>query len=88
MSPNKQFQDIYMPGLLRLIVLALLIWLIIRLYQRFKSLGKQDRSRNEPPRPIENMVRCAQCGTHVPEQEALQQDGQYYCSRAHLPKNN
>ncbi|MGD8546573.1 MAG: PP0621 family protein [Thiohalophilus sp.] len=77
-----------MPGLLRLIVLALLIWLIIRLYQRFKSLGKQDGTRKEQPRPIENMVRCAQCGTHIPEKEALREDDRYYCSRAHLPKNS
>lgn len=78
-----------MPGLLRIIILALLIWLLIRLYQRFKALA-QARRTDVPPsdRPIENMVRCAQCGTHVPEKEALKQDGHYYCSRAHLPHDN
>lgn len=78
-----------MPGLFRVILLALLIWLIIRLYQRFKALGQQRRSDTaRPNRPIENMVRCAQCGTHVPEKEALERDGQYYCSRAHLPRDS
>lgn len=78
-----------MPGLVRVILLALLIWLIIRLYQRFKALGQQRRStsQKQPTRPIENMVRCEQCGTHVPEKEALEQDGHYYCSRDHLPRN-
>ncbi|MFO8023857.1 PP0621 family protein [Thiohalophilus sp.] len=78
-----------MPGLVRVILLALLIWLIIRLYQRFKALGQQRRSasKKQSARPIENMVRCEQCGTHVPEKEALEQDGHYYCSRAHLPRH-
>lgn len=76
-----------MPGLVRVILLALLIWLIIRLYQRFKTLSQQRRANEakQPRRPIENMVRCEQCGTHIPEKEAIEQDGHYYCSRAHLP---
>ena len=76
-----------MPGLLRIIILALLIWLVIRLYRRFKALAQQRRSDNQQRRPIEDMVRCAQCGTHVPEKQALQQNGRYYCSRGHLPKD-
>lgn len=79
-----------MPGLLRVILLALLIWFIISLYRRFKSLGEQRReqTRRQQNRPIENMVRCAQCGVHVPEKEAVEQGGQYYCSRAHLPHDS
>lgn len=30
------------------------------------------------------MVRCAHCGIFIPEQEALPQGEDYYCSRAHL----
>jgi uncharacterized protein len=29
------------------------------------------------------MVRCARCGLHVPEREALQHAGRYYCSAQH-----
>lgn len=29
------------------------------------------------------MVRCSHCGIFVPEQEALEKDGQLYCSREH-----
>ncbi|TDY01177.1 PP0621 family protein [Thiohalophilus thiocyanatoxydans] len=78
-----------MPGLLRVIVLALLIWLVIRLYQRFKALARERRKNvPQPGRPIENMVRCEQCGTHVPEKEAIRRDGRYYCSHAHLPHDS
>ncbi|MDZ7662345.1 PP0621 family protein [Thiohalophilus sp.] len=82
-----------MPGLLRVIVLALLIWLVIRLYQRFKALARARSTNSSKPgrpveNPVENMVRCEQCGTHVPEKEALKRDGHYYCSRAHLPHDS
>jgi len=78
-----------MPGLLRVIVLALLIWLVIRLYQRFKALARERSTKSsQPGRPIENMVRCEQCGTHIPEKDALKRDGHYYCSRAHLPHDS
>lgn len=78
-----------MPGLFRVILLALLIWLIIGLYRRFKALGEQRREQksDRPGRPIENMVRCEQCGTHVPEKDAIERNGHYYCSRAHLPRD-
>ena len=29
------------------------------------------------------MVRCASCGIFVPEHEALEKDGNFYCSREH-----
>ena len=30
-----------------------------------------------------DMVRCAQCGLHVPAAEALGADGRWYCCEAH-----
>jgi uncharacterized protein len=29
-------------------------------------------------------VRCAHCGVHVPQSQALSQDQRWYCSQAHL----
>lgn len=31
----------------------------------------------------EDMVRCAQCGVHLPGQEAIFASGKYYCCDAH-----
>lgn len=31
----------------------------------------------------EDMVRCAQCGVHLPAQEAIFASGKYYCCDAH-----
>jgi uncharacterized protein len=30
------------------------------------------------------MVRCAHCGVHLPNDRALQQGNEWYCSQAHL----
>ncbi|SDM24420.1 uncharacterized protein SAMN05428957_103371 [Oryzisolibacter propanilivorax] len=34
----------------------------------------------QPPEP---MVRCAHCGVHLPQSQALQHDGRSYCCEAH-----
>ena len=67
--------------MLRLILLAAAIWLAVIFIRqllrggtppvREKRIGEQD------------MVRCAPCGTHVPESEAIQDGGRFYCSERH-----
>ncbi|MDG9853657.1 PP0621 family protein [Pseudomonas nitroreducens] len=37
--------------------------------------------------PAAPMVRCAQCGVHVPQTHALQDESKWYCSRAHLEQD-
>lgn len=34
---------------------------------------------------IEPMVKCAQCGVHLPRDEAIAWHGLHYCRRSHLP---
>ncbi len=31
----------------------------------------------------QQMVQCSHCGTYVPEQEALEDAGRYYCTEQH-----
>ena len=33
------------------------------------------------------MVRCSKCGVHVPQGDALQDEQNWYCSRAHLEQD-
>jgi uncharacterized protein len=57
-----------------LIVIALVIWLVRRLW-----LG-----RDTPRREISSqMVRCAHCGLHVPTEEAIEANGRHYCCEDH-----
>jgi len=68
--------------ILRLLLLALLFWLLYR-----GVLALLGKARPEVIRRRSSdggqMVRCAHCGLHIPQQEALERDGHYYCSEEH-----
>ncbi len=68
--------------LLRLIVLALIVWIIYRLVKSYaKSIGGGKAKMNG--QAGEDMVRCAQCGVHIPKSEGLFIEGKVFCSEAH-----
>lgn len=56
------------------IVIVLVLWLLRRLFPARKTPRREVSAR---------MVRCARCGLHVPEHEALQAGGKHYCCSAH-----
>lgn len=71
-------------------MVRLLFWIAvitvgIWLWRRYKRASETRQQPRKPDAPAP-MVRCTTCGIHVPEQQALTQDGQWYCSHAHLPK--
>jgi uncharacterized protein len=53
-------------------------------WRKFKSpeAPRRDNSLDSPLK----MVRCAQCGVHLPKDRALPRGGNWYCSQAHLEK--
>jgi uncharacterized protein len=66
---------------IRLIIIALVVWLLLKLGKRLffgRSLPEQ-----KSPEKIASMVKCAYCGLHVPEGEAIKGSSGYYCSEAH-----
>lgn len=68
-------------NLIRLIILALVIWLIYRMVRHM--LAKPRAEQPSRPQVGTDMVRCAHCGIHIPDNEALYRDGQPYCSEEH-----
>lgn len=62
--------------LIYLIGIALVVWILFRLYK------SPSASRKQPGR-VDDMVKCEVCGVFVPRNEALSQDGHYYCSKEH-----
>ncbi|GMR16735.1 MAG: hypothetical protein BMS9Abin31_1107 [Gammaproteobacteria bacterium] len=69
-------------NLIRLIVIALIVYLLVQIFKRWTAnKNSQTATRNEK---LNNMVRCKVCQLHIPENEALQQDGDFFCSQAHL----
>ena len=66
-----------MRTLVIIIVLALIVMVAKRLLQKPPAVNSRDEKN-------ERMVQCANCGIYLPEREALQRAGQYFCSQAHL----
>ena len=69
-------------------MVRLIMWiaLILAVIWFFKRLAKGPTPGHKPTaREIDAapMVRCAQCGVHVPQDRALSQDQQWYCTEAH-----
>ena len=65
-------------GLIRVLVLALLIYVVWRLIKSVTS-----RQRSATPPDTQRMLRCAHCGVHVPEHLALPHKDVHFCSSAH-----
>ncbi|MEO7621909.1 MAG: PP0621 family protein [Gallionella sp.] len=62
--------------------LLLLIAIVIVVYWVFRSY----RKGNTPERnnvAAEDMVRCAQCGVHLPKGECIKADGLTFCCEEH-----
>lgn len=68
-------------NLLRLLLVALAVWIVIILLRN----RRHQAAMKKPPdkQKIDNIVPCASCGMHIPESQALQKDGKYYCSAEH-----
>jgi len=66
----------------KLLFIALVVaalWWFVRIY------GKPAAGRRGPsPSSVEDMVRCAHCGVHVPRSESYSSGGEFFCSEEHL----
>ncbi len=76
-------------SIVRFIIFGLLAWVA---YVVIKSFIRRVKVANIPPPPVKKtvvakIVRCTECGVHVPEQEAvLGEQGRYLC-REHVIKS-
>lgn len=65
--------------ILILLAIGLLLYIIIT------NLLRNSRSESRKPSAnSERMVRCEHCGLHIVENEALEDNHQYFCSNEHL----
>lgn len=67
-------------SLIRLIVIALLVWIVYRMIRI--SLEKRKIQPKSKPK-IADMVACEYCGLHIPAEEAIQSNDRSYCCREH-----
>ncbi|WP_028239148.1 PP0621 family protein [Stutzerimonas azotifigens] len=69
-------------GLFRLLILIALVFAAVWLWRR---LTRKPRPASRSAAPA--MVRCAQCGVHIPKDRALHGNDRWYCSQAHLEQD-
>ena len=68
-----------MAKIIFLVLGVVLAYWILKGYRR-----KMDHGQPPPQaRDEETMVRCAQCGVHLPRSESITTGGQYFCSTEH-----
>jgi len=65
-----------MARLLLIISVVALVYLLIRSYRKSTS------SLHDEP-AVEDMVRCAHCGMHLPKGESIQFEGHLFCGAEH-----
>jgi hypothetical protein len=63
----------------RLLLYILLGWVLYHVIKRVIAITKP-KPKNQPKLPVENFVKCAQCGLHVPESESLIKDNKIICN--------
>ncbi|PZP60726.1 MAG: preprotein translocase subunit YajC [Azospira oryzae] len=64
--------------LLVALVVVIVFW-VLKVYR--KHLDRASPSRPTPA--VEDMVRCAHCGVHVPRSESLASGERHFCSEEH-----
>ncbi len=67
--------------MLRFVVLVAAVWVAFLI---IRQLLRSSSTRPTVPRSADKrMVRCARCGLHIPEDEALRHQQHYFCSEKH-----
>ena len=67
-------------NLIRIIVIALIIYLVIQIFKRWAANKNSVTSSQQE----KEMVRCHVCQLHIPADEALEKEGLFFCSQEHL----
>lgn len=73
-----------MAKFLLLIAVFIIAYLVIQHSARRREIGEQSPRPKPGKSQPENMVRCGQCGIHLPRSESLTSGGDHYCSEEHL----
>lgn len=70
-------------NLFRLLVIAAIVWLTLRIFRNWQEKNTMAKNKTIKDSQIKNMVQCSKCGIHLPEQEALKSNNQFYCCEEH-----
>lgn len=69
-------------GISRLILLAALAAAAYWLWKKVRALSAA--AADDRLQQTTQMVRCVHCNLHLPQQDAIRHNQQWYCSKAHI----
>jgi uncharacterized protein len=74
--------------IIRLIIFAVVFWAGLKLYRMYRDwkLERDEWERKETRQDGGHMVRCVYCQVHLPEDEALREQGEWFCGAPHRDK--
>lgn len=70
--------------MIKILLLVVGVWLIYTLLKKYsRSVDKDEEAAPPAQAGGEDMVRCAQCGVHLPRSEAILSRDEFFCSNEH-----
>ena len=75
-----------MGKLIFFLIIAVLVYWIIKTRtpeETENPEAEDDTAENATPKSLEEMVRCAHCGVHLPRSESVTSQGAFFCSNDH-----
>lgn len=68
--------------IVRILIIGFLVWLALVLATRVLNRAKlkQQTKKDQTESPAPRIVRCAECGTYIPEKSAISRNGKHFCS--------
>ena len=79
-------------GIFRILIFGFVIWLLWFAFKRLKltaaSIKTQKQKKSVEKTTVTTVKQCAFCSVHVPEEEAIQKNDLYYCSKAHASESH
>jgi uncharacterized protein len=69
--------------MMKYLLIVAVVWLVIWRVRSSRNTNKAEKARQAPPAGPQEMVRCEQCGVHLPAADALIGPRGNYCSLAH-----
>ena len=64
--------------LILLIAIGLIVWVVKQM------LKNKSAAKAKPPGEIKNIVQCKQCKVYIPQDQAVKENNDFFCSQQHL----
>ncbi|MFW2438899.1 MAG: PP0621 family protein [Arenicellales bacterium] len=67
----------------KLIILFIIVWAGLRIYHTIQNKKPGSVMKKD----ARDMVSCEKCGIHIPVDEAVKNNGKYFCSQDHIDRD-